>query len=77
MNDMTRIERYKKDVKALENIYGSLEGKCISVDLMELAEICPRKYSQKKSFQGLVSYINRTKNATVRITSQITDKNEE
>lgn len=69
---MTRIERYKKDVAALEGEYGTLEeGRTITVDLLELAILCPRTCCQIKAYAGLVSFINRTRHCTVEITSQI------
>lgn len=72
---MTRIERYKQDIAALEKEYGTLEeGMEITVDLLELAALCPRSYCQKKAYQGLAAYISRTRKATVRITSQANDK---
>lgn len=74
---MTRIERFKRDVKALEEVYGKLDGQSLTIDLMELSEICPRAYSQRKSYQGLVAYISRTRKATVEITSQINGKEHE
>lgn len=75
---MTRIERFKKDVAAIEKEYGGFEeGKEVIIDLMEMAVLCPRAYSQKKSYQGLVAFIQRTKKATLTITSQVSgDGNE-
>lgn len=68
---MTRIERFKKDIAAIEKEYGGFEeGKEVNIDLMEMAVLCPRAYSQKKSYQGLVAFIQRTKKATLTITSQ-------
>lgn len=67
---MTRIERFRKDVNALEGIYGKLDGQSLTIDLMELSEICPRKYAQKKSYQGLAAFVSRTKQTTLTITSQ-------
>lgn len=71
---MTRIERYKKDIAALEKEYGKLkEGSKITVDLLEMATLCPRTYCQVKAYNGLASFISRTRKATVEITSQIMD----
>ena len=75
---MTRIERFKKDIAAIEKEYGGFEeGKEVIIDLMELAVLCPRTYSQKKSYQGLQAFIQRTKKARLTITSQVSgDGNE-
>lgn len=72
-----RRETYKKDLAAIIENYGMLaDGRTLRLDLQDLAVICPRPHLQKRSYSGLVSYIQRAYGTTLEILSQANSNHE-
>ena len=68
-------EKYKKDVSALEEKYGSfssLTGLSITLTLKEALEIMPRNRRRIDSYEGLRNYLEREYGIELTIKSQKT-----
>jgi hypothetical protein len=66
-------EKFKNDIKALEERAGNLEelkGETLELDLQELNTICPRTFVKAKSYMGLVGYLKKAYGIELKITSQ-------
>ena len=66
-------EKFKNDIKALEERAGNLEelrGETLELDLQELNTICPRTFVKAKSYMGLVGYLKKAYEIELKITSQ-------
>ena len=68
-------EKYKKDIAALQEKYGSLSsltGLSISLTLKEALEIMPRNRRRVDAYDGLKSYLKKQYGITLTIKSQKT-----
>ena len=68
-------EKYKKDVAALEEKYGSLSsltGLSITLTLKEALEIMPRNRKRIDAYEGLRNYLKREYGIELTIKSQKT-----
>lgn len=68
-------DKYKKDVAALEEKYGSLSlltGLSISLTLKEALEIMPRERRRVDAYEGLKNYLKRSYGIELTIKSQKT-----
>lgn len=66
-------DKFKEDIKSLEERTGSLEelrGEILEIDLQELNKICPRVFVKAKSYMGLVGFLRKTYEIELKITSQ-------
>ena len=68
-------EKYKKDIAALQEKYGSLSsltGLSISLTLKEALEIMPRERRRVDAYEGLKNYLKREYGIELIIKSQKT-----
>lgn len=68
-------EKYKKDITALQEKYGSLSsltGLSISLTLKEALEIMPRNRRRADAYEGLKNYLKRAYGIELTIKSQKT-----
>lgn len=68
-------EKYKKDIAALQEKYGSLSslaGLSINLTLKEALEIMPRKRKRVDAYEGLKNYLKREYGIELIIKSQKT-----
>ena len=68
-------EKYKKDIAALQEKYGSLSsltGLSISLTLKEALEIIPRNRRRVDAYEGLKNYLKRAYGIELNIKSQKT-----
>ena len=72
-------QRYKEDIKRLQERYDLYEGLVINVSLKDFKGICERDYPKIEAYLGLRKYLLRTFGVTLNIHSQKTkgdfDKN--
>ena len=72
-------QRYKEDMKRLQERYDLHEGLVINVSLKDFKGICERDYPKIEAYLGLRKYLLRTFGVTLNIHSQKTksglDKN--
>ena len=66
------VGRYDSDIKALEEEYGELKGKKITVELQKLLCICPRDRHRIEAYQGLRSALQKDYQCFLTILSQKT-----
>lgn len=67
---MSRQEHYENEKMALDDRFGSIDGRLIKVDLSILKSICPRPHAQSRSYLGLSNYLYRVYDVTMMITTQ-------
>lgn len=69
-------EKYRKDVEALQLKYGDAfkTGLCITLTLQEALSIMPRVRRRIDAYRGLVSYLQKELNITLKLESQKTKK---
>ncbi|WP_288733951.1 hypothetical protein [uncultured Phocaeicola sp.] len=68
-------EKYRKDIAALQEKYGSLSlltGLSISLTLKEALEIMPRERRRVDAYEGLKNYLKRSYGIELTIKSQKT-----
>lgn len=67
-------EKYQRDIEALRQKYGDAfkTGLCINLTLQEALSIMHRERRRIDSYSGLVSYLKKEWNITLKITSQKT-----
>lgn len=80
-NKINILEKYKKDITALERYYdcelSSLTAPSINLTLQEALAIIFRNRRKVDSYQGLVSFLSREYNIKLIITSNKTKNKEE
>lgn len=64
--------KYDNDIRALEEKYGNLEGKEITIDLQTLLQLVPRERRRIDAYRGLLSYLEDKRNCKITITSRKT-----
>ncbi len=64
--------KYDNDVLALEEKYGNLEGKEITIDLQTLLQLVPRERRRIDAYRGVLSYLEDKRNCKITITSRKT-----
>lgn len=64
--------KYDDDVKALQDKYGDLNGKEITVQLQELLDVVPRERRRIEAFSGLRTYLKNTYGCVLNISSRKT-----
>lgn len=69
-------EKYDKDLEALRGKYGDAfkTGLCITLTLQEALSIMPRVRRRIDAYRGLVSYLQKELNITLKLESQKTKK---
>ena len=70
-------EKYRKDIAALQEKYGSLSlltGLSISLTLKEALEIMPRERRRVDAYEGLKNYLKRSYGIELTIKSQLNHK---
>ena len=65
-------QRYKEDIKRLQERYDLYEGLVINVSLKDFKGICERDYPKIEAYQGLTNFLMRTFGVTLNIHSQKT-----
>ena len=64
--------KYDNDIRALEEKYGNLDGKEITIDLQTLLQLVPRERRRIDAYRGLLSYLEDKRNCKITITSRKT-----
>lgn len=64
--------KYDNDIRALEEKYGNLEDKEITIDLQTLLQLVPRERRRIDAYRGLLSYLEDKRNCKITITSRKT-----
>lgn len=74
--DSITPEKYDKDLEALRGKYGDAfkTGLCITLTLQEALSIMPRVRRRIDAYRGLVSYLQKELNITLKLESQKTKK---
>lgn len=67
-----KVSKYADDISALQERYGELRGKQITIQLTELRVICPRKRCRIEAYQGLKSTLQKDYQCYLTILSQKT-----
>lgn len=67
-------EKFKNDIKALQDKYGDAfkTGFCIDLTLQEALSLMQRERKRVDAYSGLISYLKRELGITLTITSQKT-----
>ena len=63
---------FSDDIKTLEGIYGDLHGKTITVELLDLLEICPRERRRADAYRGLCKELLEAYQCTLNVVSKKT-----
>lgn len=62
--------RFDNDIRALVDTFGPLQkGTTIETNLQKILDICPRNRRRCDAYQGLISYLRKEYDVTLRITS--------
>ena len=69
------MRNYENEVAAIEERYGGITDRTITIDLSVMKTLCPRSKAQARSYVGLTNYCFRVYGATINITSQRKHKN--
>lgn len=65
--------RFDNDIRALVDTFGPLQkGTTIETNLQKILDICPRNRRRCDAYQGLISYLRKEYDVTLRITSNKT-----
>ena len=64
--------KYDDDVKALQDKYGDLNGKEITVQLQQLLDVVPRERRRIEAFSGLRTYLKNAYGCVLNIYSRKT-----
>lgn len=67
-------KKYREDIESLQEHYGNSfkTGLCITINLQELLELCPRERKRIDAYRGLVSYLEKNWGIVLKIISQKT-----